>query len=81
MTFSLLNGANLSAHKTPAVRDFLEALPKVRLHFTPRYSSWLNQVEIWLAKIERDRCLQRVHLRCGPQKFRPAVSSQSHNVA
>src|SRR6185437_16540547 len=26
----------------------------VRLHFTPTYSSWLNQVEIWFAKIERD---------------------------
>jgi transposase len=45
---------NLSAHRTQAVRDFLEAHPKVRLHFTPTYSSWLNQVEIWFAKIERD---------------------------
>src|ERR1700682_5470750 len=45
---------NLSAHKTQAVRDFLEAHPRVRLHFTPTYSSWLNQVEIWFAKIERD---------------------------
>jgi transposase len=24
------------------------------LHFTPTYSSWLNQVEIWFARIERD---------------------------
>jgi hypothetical protein len=24
----------------------------VLLHFTPAYSSWLNQVEIWFAKIE-----------------------------
>ncbi|HEX2237306.1 MAG TPA: IS630 family transposase [Gammaproteobacteria bacterium] len=45
---------NLSAHKTQAVRDFLEENPKVRFHFTPTYSSWLNQVEIWFAKIERD---------------------------
>ena len=28
--------------------------PRVRFHFTPTYSSWLNQVEIWFAKIERD---------------------------
>ena len=28
--------------------------PKVHLHFTPTYSSWLNQVELWFAKIERD---------------------------
>jgi transposase len=24
------------------------------LHFTPTYSSWLNQVELWFAKIERE---------------------------
>jgi len=45
---------NLSAHKTKAVEEFLEANPKVRFHFTPTYSSWLNQVEIWFSKVERD---------------------------
>jgi transposase len=45
---------NLSAHKTKAVNEFLEAHPKVQLHFTPTYSSWLNQVELWFAKIQRD---------------------------
>ena len=45
---------NLSAHKTQRVRDFLEAHPNVYMHFTPTYSSWLNQVEIWFSKIERD---------------------------
>ena len=45
---------NLSAHKTHAVKEFLEQNPRVRFHFTPTYSSWLNQVEIWFAKIERD---------------------------
>lgn len=45
---------NLSAHKTDKVREFLQANPKVRFHFTPTYSSWLNQVELWFAKIQRD---------------------------
>ena len=45
---------NLSAHKTQAVKEFLDQNPRVRFHFTPTYSSWLNQVEIWFAKIERD---------------------------
>ena len=45
---------NLSAHKTQAVAQFLDQNPKVRFHFTPTYSSWLNQVEIWFAKIQRD---------------------------
>jgi len=45
---------NLSAHKTARVREFLEAHPNVNIHYTPTYSSWLNQVEIWFSKIERD---------------------------
>jgi transposase len=45
---------NLSAHKTDLVDEFLTAHPKAHLHFTPTYSSWLNQVELWFAKIERD---------------------------
>jgi transposase len=45
---------NLSAHKTKAVSEFLAAHPKVHMHFTPTYSSWLNQVELRFAKIERD---------------------------
>ena len=45
---------NLSAHKTEAVEQFLINHPKVWFHFTPTYSSWLNQVELWFAKIERD---------------------------
>ena len=45
---------HLSAHKTKAVEEFLEQNPRVRFHFTPTYSSWLNQVELWFAKIQRD---------------------------
>src|SRR5712672_1142411 len=45
---------NLSAHKTKQVEQFLGEHPNVHMHFTPTYSSWLNQVELWFAKIERD---------------------------
>jgi transposase len=45
---------NLSAHKTARVQLFLAAHPRVHIHYTPTYSSWLNQVEIWFSKIERD---------------------------
>ena len=44
---------NLSAHKTKLVDAFLESHANVRLHFTPTYSSWLNQVENWFSKIQR----------------------------
>ena len=45
---------NLSAHKTPLVHEFLEEHKNVALHFTPTYSSWLNQVEIWFSRLERE---------------------------
>ena len=45
---------NLSTHKTDQVSEFLATHRNVQLHFTPTYSSWLNQVELWFGKIERD---------------------------
>lgn len=45
---------NLSAHKSPVVAAWRTAHPNVQFHFTPTYSSWLNQVELWFAKISRD---------------------------
>jgi transposase len=45
---------NLSAHKTNLVDAFLDQHPNVALHFTPTYSSWLNQVELWFSKLQRD---------------------------
>ena len=49
---------NLSTHKAPAVRKWLLAHPPFILHFTPTYSSSINQVERWFAEIQR-RCLDR----------------------
>ena len=45
---------NLSTHKTRRVEAFLARQRHVHLHFTPTYSSWLNQVELWFSKVERD---------------------------
>lgn len=45
---------NLSTHKTKRVQAFLAKNPQLHLHFTPTYSSWLNQVELWFSKIERN---------------------------
>ena len=42
---------NSSTHKTPAVQRWLLAHPRVHLHFTPTYSSWLNLVERWFAEL------------------------------
>lgn len=45
---------NVSSHKTPAVQAFLAEHVNVAMHYTPTYSSWLNQVENWFARIQRD---------------------------
>ena len=49
---------NLSAQKAPAVHRWLLAHPRVQLHFTPTYSSWISQAERWFAELQR-RCLDR----------------------
>lgn len=43
---------NLSVHKNKSVGDWLSK--KIKLHFTPTYSSWLNQVEIWFNILTKD---------------------------
>ena len=45
---------NVSSHKTQRVEDFLAQHRNVHMHFTPTYSSWLNQVENWFSRIQRD---------------------------
>jgi transposase len=45
---------NFATHKTDLVKGFLQQHPNVNLHFTPTYSSWLNQVESWFSKLQRD---------------------------
>ena len=37
--------------KTPAIQRWLLSHPRVQLHFTPTYSSWLNLVERWFAEL------------------------------
>jgi transposase len=44
---------NLSTHKHPAVRAWLERHPRVHLHFTPTSGSWLNLVEAFFSIITR----------------------------
>jgi putative transposase len=38
---------NYSTHKHAKVKQWLASRPRYHIHFTPTYSSWLNQVEIW----------------------------------
>jgi len=44
---------NYAAHKRIEIRHWLEANPRVQVHFTPTSGSWLNLVEVWFGLIER----------------------------
>jgi transposase len=42
---------NNATHKHPQVKAWLARHTRFQLHFTPTYSSWLNQVERWFGLI------------------------------
>lgn len=44
---------NSSTHKTPDVRAWMAAHPRVHFHFTPTGASWLNMVEAWFSILTR----------------------------
>ncbi len=44
---------NSSTHKTPEVKAWLDAHPRVHFHFTPTGASWLNMVEAWFSILTR----------------------------
>jgi transposase len=49
---------NYATHKHEKVRRWLAARPRFHIHYTPTYSSWLNQVEIWF-NIITQRAIRR----------------------
>ena len=49
---------NYTTHKSPVVAKWLAAHPRFQMHFTPTYSSWLNQVERWFGLLT-DKKLRR----------------------
>jgi putative transposase len=49
---------NYATHKHATVRRWLAARPRFHIHYTPTYSSWLNQVEIWF-NIITQRAIRR----------------------
>jgi len=44
---------NYGTHKHEKVRSWFARRPRYHVHFTPTYSSWLNQVETWFGIITR----------------------------
>ena len=49
---------NYATHKHAAVKRWLAERPRYHLHYTPTYSSWLNQVERWFGLLS-EQALKR----------------------
>ena len=49
---------NYATHKHAKVRAWLAKRPRFQVHFTPTYSSWINQVERWFGLISQ-RAIKR----------------------
>jgi len=61
---------NLNTHK-PKEDRWLKRHPKVHIHFTPTYSSWLNQVECWFSILSQ-QALKGVSFT-SPAQLRDAI--------
>ncbi|MFH1739216.1 MAG: IS630 family transposase [bacterium] len=74
---------NYATHKHPKVKRWLAARRRYHVHFTPTYSSWLNQVETWFNIITR-RAIRRGTFRNVKQlvkkidQFVQTYNSKSH---
>lgn len=45
---------NLTVHKHKIIEEWVNSKKRITLHFTPTYSSWLNQIEIWFNILTKD---------------------------
>ena len=45
---------NLNVHKHHKVKEWVDSKKRITMHFTPTYSSWLNQIEIWFNILSKD---------------------------
>jgi len=44
---------NYGTHKAPLTKQWFLKHPRYHLHFTPTYSSWINQIERWFALLSQ----------------------------
>ena len=70
---------NLNTHK-PERDRWLKLHPRVHMHYTPTYSSWLNQVECWFSIMSR--AALRGASFTSPRQLREAIDAfvQVYNI-
>ena len=68
---------NSSTHTTPDVKTWLEAHPRVHLHFTPKGASWINLIEAWFGVLTR-KSVRRGSFDSVPQLVRHIEAFIAH---
>jgi transposase len=71
---------NYATHKAPAVKAWFAKRPRYHLHFTPTYSSWLNQVERWFALLTERQVRRGVHRSVKELEDAVAAFIANHNA-
>jgi len=72
---------NYCTHKTPLVHRWLLRHPRFHLHFTPTYSSWINQVERWFAGLTEKQIRRGSHRSTRALEDAIRVYLADHNAA
>jgi len=72
---------NYGTHKSQLIRNWFAKRPRFHIHFTPTYSSWLNQVERWFGELTQKQIRRGAHrsvqeLKRAIQEFIDATNSQ-----
>ena len=52
---------NYATHKTPLIWAWFAKRPRLHVHFTPTYASWLNLIERWFAELTTKQLRRGVH--------------------
>lgn len=73
---------NYSTHKSPLIRSWFAKRPRFHVHYTPTYSSWINQVERWFALLTDRQIKRGAHrsvreLQAAVQEFLDAHNADS----
>ena len=72
---------NYATHKHAKVKAWLAARPRYHVHFTPTYSSWINQVERWFGRISQ-QAIRRGTFTSVPDLIRRIHEfTNAHNAA
>jgi transposase len=56
---------NASTHKAPEIQRWLKRNRRFTMHYTPTYSSWLNQVERWFSELTTKKLRRATHHSVG----------------